>query len=78
MSAFVPRAAHLRRFLFALVARASRVVQLSAQSAWRGLVSLYNSEDPTHAAAIAYYALLSLFPFLLLLISVLGFLSVER
>jgi membrane protein len=75
MSAFVPRAAHLRRFLFALFARARRVVQLSAHSAWRGLVSLYNSEDPTHAAAIAYYALLSLFPFLLLLISVLGFLS---
>ena len=75
MSAFVPRAAHLRRFLFALLVRAQRVVQLSAQSAWRGIVSLYNSEDPTHAAAIAYYALLSLFPFLLLLISVLGFLS---
>ena len=75
MSAFVPRAAHLRRFLFALVTRAQRVVQLSAQSAWRGIVSLYNSEDPTHAAAIAYYALLSLFPFLLLLISVLGVLS---
>ncbi len=75
MSAFVPRGAHLRRFVFALVARAGRVGQLSAHSAWRGLVSLYNSEDPTHAAAIAYYALLSLFPFLLLLISVLGFLS---
>jgi membrane protein len=75
MSAVVPRAAHLRRFLLALVVRARRVVHLSAHSAWRGLLSLYNSEDPTHAAAIAYYGLLSLFPFLLLLISVLGFLS---
>src|SRR5262245_23818651 len=75
MPALLPRPAHLRRFLFALVARARRVGVLSAHSAWRGLVSLYNSEDPTHAAAIAYYGLLSLFPFLLLLISVLGFLS---
>jgi membrane protein len=75
MSAVVPRAAHWRRFLLALVVRGQRVVHLSAHSAWRGLVSLYNSEDPTHAAAIAYYGLLSLFPFLLLLISVLGFLS---
>ena len=51
---------------------------LSAQSAWRGFTSLYNSDDPTHAASIAYYALLSLFPFLLLLVSVLGVHGVER
>src|SRR5205085_10754147 len=41
-------------------------------AAWRGLVELVNSNDLTHAAAIAYYALLSLFPFLLLIISMLG------
>jgi membrane protein len=75
MSALVPRAAHLRRFAFALLARGKRVLTLSFNSAWRGLIGLYSSEDPTHAAAIAYYALLSLFPFLLLLISVLGALS---
>ena len=39
---------------------------------WRGLVELVNSNDLTHAASIAYYALLSLFPFLLLVISLLG------
>ena len=35
-------------------------------------MELVNSSDLTHAAAIAYYALLSLFPFLLLVISLLG------
>ena len=75
MSAFVPRGAHLRRLSSRSWPGPRRVGQLSAHSAWRGLVSLYNSDDPTHAAAIAYYALLSLFPFLLLLMSVLGFVS---
>ena len=41
-------------------------------AAWRALVELVNSSDLTHAAAIAYYALLSFFPFLLLIISLLG------
>lgn len=45
---------------------------LVGRAAWRALVSLYNSNDLTHAAAIAYYALLSLFPFLLLSVSILG------
>jgi len=35
-------------------------------------VRLLNGSDLTHAAAIAYYALLSLFPFLLLVFSILG------
>jgi membrane protein len=41
-------------------------------AAWRGVGELYNSDGLTHAASIAYYALLSLFPFLLLVLSVLG------
>jgi membrane protein len=44
----------------------------TGHAAWRGLVELVNSNDLTHAASIAYYALLSLFPFLLLVISLLG------
>jgi hypothetical protein len=40
-------------------------LRLSGLAAWRGLVELVNSQDLTHAAAIAYYALLSFFPFLL-------------
>ncbi len=47
-------------------------IRFSGLAAWRGLVELVNSNDLTHAAAIAYYALLSLFPFLLLIISMLG------
>ena len=44
--------------------------------AWRavrsGLVEFYNSNNLTFAASIAYYTLLSIFPFLLLVLSVLG------
>jgi membrane protein len=46
--------------------------RLSGLAAWRGLVELVNGNDLTHAASIAYYALLSLFPFLLLVIGLLG------
>ena len=53
-------------------------LRLSGQAAWRGLVELVNSSDLTHAAAIAYYALLSLFPFLLLIISLLGSITADE
>ncbi len=49
----------------------------SGLAAWRALVRLVNSNDVTHAAAIAYYALLSLFPFLLLVISLLGSITAD-
>jgi membrane protein len=47
-------------------------LRLSGLAGWRGLVELVNGNDLTHAASIAYYALLSLFPFLLLVIGLLG------
>ena len=47
-------------------------VRLLGVAAWRALVELVNSNDATHAASIAYYALLSFFPFLLLIFSLLG------
>ena len=47
-------------------------LRLSGVALWRGVVELINSNDVTHAASIAYYALLSLFPFLLLVFSMLG------
>jgi membrane protein len=50
----------------------------SGLAAWRGLVRLVNSNDLTHAAAIAYYALLSLFPFLLLVISMFGSITADE
>jgi YihY family inner membrane protein len=45
---------------------------LVLRAAWRGVGEFYRSEGLTHAASISYYALLSLFPFLLLLFSVIG------
>lgn len=55
-----------------VVARATAGLRLIGLAAWRGVGELYNSEGLTHAASIAYYALLSLFPFLLLVLSILG------
>ena len=55
------------------VARRSRdIVRLTGLSFWRGLEGFYNSENLTYAASIAYYALLSLFPFFLLAFALLG------
>jgi membrane protein len=53
----------------AVLAARLRMIGLAA---WRGVGELYNSDGLTHAASIAYYALLSLFPFLLLILSILG------
>jgi membrane protein len=50
-------------------------LRLVLLAAWRGVGELYNSEGLTHAASIAYYALLSLFPFILLMLSILGSLT---
>jgi membrane protein len=46
--------------------------RLTLLAIWRGVVGVYNSEDLTFASSIAYYTLLSLFPFFLLAFSVLG------
>ena len=61
------------RFLLRLRAE----LAFSGLAAWRAFVRLINSSDLTHAAAIAYYALLSLFPFLLLVISLLGSITAD-
>jgi membrane protein len=60
-----------------LLRRVRAELRLSGLAAWRGLVELVNGNDLTHAAAIAYYALLSLFPFLLLVISLLGVVTAD-
>ena len=46
--------------------------RLTLLAIWRGVVGVYNSDDLTFASSIAYYTLLSLFPFFLLAFSVLG------
>jgi membrane protein len=53
-------------------------LRLSGLAVWRGFIRLINGNDLTHAAAIAYYALLSLFPFLLLAISMLGSITADE
>ena len=53
-------------------------LRLSGLAAWRGLVQLITGPDLTHAASIAYYALLSLFPFLLLVMSMLGSVTADE
>ena len=52
-------------------------LRLSGLAAWRGFIELINSNDLTHAASIAYYALLSLFPFLLMIISLFGAITAD-
>ncbi|MCU1384806.1 MAG: hypothetical protein JWL71_3503 [Acidobacteria bacterium] len=55
------------------VARQARdIVRLTGLSFWRGLEGFYHSDNLTYAASIAYYALLSLFPFFLLAFALLG------
>lgn len=54
----------------------SRLV-LIARAAWRGVGELYGSEGLTHAAAIGFYALLSIFPFFLLIFSIIGALTAD-
>jgi membrane protein len=39
---------------------------------WHGFVRFYNGNDLTHASSIAYFSLLSLFPCLMLMLSMLG------
>jgi membrane protein len=58
--------------------RIRSALHLSAIASWRALIELVNSSDLTHAAAIAYYALLSFFPFLLLVISLLGSVTADE
>lgn len=48
------------------------VIVLTGQSFYRGFLEFYNSDDLTYAASIAYYGLLSLFPFFLLLLAAIG------
>jgi YihY family inner membrane protein len=74
----LPAAAIPRRWLRTAATRARDVALLTAHSLWRGVVGVYNSDDLTHAASIAYYALLSLFPFLLLVISVIGSVTADE
>jgi membrane protein len=58
--------------LGAIGRRVRGVLLLTGLSAWRGFLGFYHSDDLTYAASISYYALLSLFPFFLLALAILG------
>jgi membrane protein len=55
-----------------VLATARREIRLTALAVWRGLKGFYSSDDLTFASSIAYYALLSLFPFFLLAFSIIA------
>jgi membrane protein len=59
-------------FVRRAVMRGAAVFHLTTLALWRGFVSLYNNNDLTFASSIAYYSLLSLFPFFLLVVSILA------
>ncbi len=65
------------RAVRAFFERAGVVVRLTGQSFWRGFLGFYNSDDLTYAASIAYYALLSLFPFFLLALAMLAHVTAD-
>jgi membrane protein len=67
-----PHTRHGASFYYRAFLRARGEVRLTALAIWRGIIGVYNSDDLTFAASIAYYSLLSLFPFFLLLISVIA------
>jgi membrane protein len=52
--------------------RARAEIRLTALAMWRGTTGIYNGDDLTFASSIAYYSLLSLFPFFLLALSILA------
>jgi membrane protein len=64
----------VRRF----VRHTRELALLTAHSAWRGVLGFYRSENLTHAASIAYYALLSLFPFSMLALAILGSVTADE
>ena len=55
-----------------VLTRARDIARLTGVAAWRGLDGFYHSDNLTYAASIAYYALLSLFPFFMLAFAFLG------
>ena len=75
MSGPIPRAAQpAPRFpiLRRIAVRSKAELRLTVLAIWRGANGVYNSDDLTFASSIAYYALLSLFPFFLLAFSALA------
>lgn len=60
------------------LARLRRAVRLGWRAAGRGVVEFSRSENLTFAASIAYYSLLSFFPFVLLVLTIISKLAVGQ
>ena len=60
------------------VERVRRALRLGWRAAARGVVEFYSSDNLTFAASIAYYALLSFFPFVFLVFSLLSRIAVVQ
>ena len=60
-----------------VLARVRVEIKLTALAIWRGVTGVYDSNDLTFASSIAYYALLSLFPFFLLAFSIIALVTSE-
>ena len=58
--------------------RIQRTMRLAWRATGRGVIDFYNSENLTYASSIAYYALLSIFPFMLLVLNVMSRLAVGQ
>ncbi len=65
-------------FLTRAFERVRGEARLTGLAIWRGVTGVYSSDDLTFAASIAYYALLSLFPFFLLVFAVLAGLTSDE
>jgi len=59
-----------------LSARLRRAATLAWRATGRGVVEFYYSNNPTYSASTAFYALLSLFPFIAMVVSILSRLAV--
>ena len=55
-----------------VVAELKETWRITRLSAWRAVIEFYEADDLTYAASIGYYALLSMFPFALITVSILG------
>lgn len=61
-----------RNRLVLLVLKLGRTLRNYGRAAGQGVVEFYNSDNLTFSSSIAYYTLISMFPFLMLVMAVLG------
>jgi membrane protein len=62
----------MQRLLTRLGTAVRREARLILRALWAGAAGFYNSANLTYASSIAFYSLLSFFPFVLLIFAVLG------